>query len=151
MWFAEQLNSFLNLDHVKEYPNMARAKATSGKANRTNTNTSKEQLGVNNPSGVPEVNAVAAADAVPTDIQQESKITPETKPEPKLENKLEKKIFEVRKPELRKNVVPINVEEEIRRRAFELYQQREPGSGSEAEDWLTAEREVMQRYRQQSA
>jgi len=124
---------------------MARAKSTSGKANRTSTNTSKEQAGVNNPSGVPEVNAVAAAEA--TDIQQESKITPETKPE----NKLEKKIFEVRKPELRKNVVPINVEEEIRRRAFELYQQREPGSGSEAEDWLTAEREVMQRYRQQSA
>ena len=124
---------------------MARAKSTSGKANRTSTNTSKEQAGVNNPSGVPEVNAVAAAEA--TDIQQESKITPETKPE----NKLEKKIFEVRKPELRKNVVPINVEEEIRRRAFELYQQREPGSGSEAEDWLAAEREVMQRYRQQSA
>ena len=126
---------------------MARAKSTSGKANRTNTNTSKEQAGVNNPSGVPEVNAVAAAEAAPTDIQQESKIMPETKAEPKLE----KKIFEVRKPELRKNVVPINVEEEIRRRAFELYQQREPGSGSEAEDWLTAEREVMQRYRQQSA
>jgi len=122
---------------------MARAKSTSGKANRTNTN--KEQTGVNNPSGVPEVNAVA--EAAPTDIQQESKIAPETKPE----NKLEKKIFEVRKPELRKNVVPINVEEEIRRRAFELYQQRQPGSGSEAEDWLTAEREVMQRYRQQSA
>ena len=128
---------------------MARAKSTSGKANRTSTNASKEQTGVSNPSGVPEVNAVA--EAVPTDIQQESKITPETKPENKLENKLEKKIFEVRKPELRKNVVPINVEEEIRRRAFELYQQREPGSGSEAEDWLTAEREVMQRYRQQSA
>jgi len=124
---------------------MARAKSTSGKANRTSTN--KEQTGVNNPSGVSEVNAVAAAEAAPTDIQQESKTTPETKPE----NKLEKKIFEVRKPELRKNVVPINVEEEIRRRAFELYQQRQPGSGSEAEDWLTAEREVMQRYRQQSA
>jgi hypothetical protein len=132
---------------------MARAKSTSGKANRTNTNTNtnKEQTGVNNPSGVPEVNAVAAAEAAPTDIQQESKITPETKPEAKLENRLEKKIFEVRKPEPRKNVVPINVEEEIRRRAFELYQQRAPGSGSEAEDWLAAEREVMQRYRQQSA
>ena len=43
------------------------------------------------------------------------------------------------------------IQEEIRRRAYELYQQREAGSGSEAEDWLAAEREVMQRYHQQSA
>jgi Protein of unknown function (DUF2934) len=49
------------------------------------------------------------------------------------------------------NLVPINLEDEIRRRAYELYQQRGPASGSEAEDWLTAEREVRQRYRQQSA
>jgi len=121
---------------------MARAKSTSGKANRT----SKAQPGVDNPAGIPDVNA-AAAEAASTDSKPESKITPETTPE----LKLEKKMFEVRKPEPRKNVVPINVEEEIRRRAFELYQQREPGSGSEAEDWLAAEREVMQRYRQHSA
>jgi hypothetical protein len=61
------------------------------------------------------------------------------------------KIFEVRKTEPRKNVVPINIEEEIRRRAYELSQQREPGTGSEAEDWFKAEREVMQRYHQHTA
>lgn len=44
-----------------------------------------------------------------------------------------------------------STEDEIRRRAFELSQQRDPGSGSEAEDWLTAEREVKQRYHQQNA
>jgi hypothetical protein len=61
------------------------------------------------------------------------------------------KMFELRKTEPRKNVVPINLEEEIRRRAYELSQQHQPGTGSEADDWLTAEREVMQRYHQQSA
>jgi hypothetical protein len=55
------------------------------------------------------------------------------------------------KNDSRKNLVPINLDDEIRRRAYELSQQRAPGSGSEAEDWLAAEREVRQRYRQQSA
>jgi hypothetical protein len=55
------------------------------------------------------------------------------------------------KNDSRKNVVPINLEDEIRRRAYELFQHRGSGSGGEAEDWLTAEREVRQRYRQQSA
>ena len=64
------------------------------------------------------------------------------------ENRSETKMFEVRKT---KNLVPINLEDEIRRRAYELYQQRAPGTGSEADDWFTAEREVMQRYHQQSA
>jgi hypothetical protein len=58
--------------------------------------------------------------------------------------------LEVVKNESRKNLFPINLEDEIRQRAFEIYQQRGSG-GSEAEDWLAAEREVLQRYRQQSA
>jgi hypothetical protein len=48
-------------------------------------------------------------------------------------------------------VFPINLEDEIRRRAYELFQHRGQSSGGEAEDWLSAEREVMQRYRQHSA
>jgi hypothetical protein len=48
-------------------------------------------------------------------------------------------------------VVPINLEDEIRRRAYELYKQRGTGTGSEAEDWLAAEREVRQRYHQQQS
>jgi Protein of unknown function (DUF2934) len=63
----------------------------------------------------------------------------------------ENRRFEVVKSDSRKNLVPINLEDEIRRRAYELYEQRGAGSGREAEDWLTAEREVRQRYRQQSA
>jgi hypothetical protein len=63
----------------------------------------------------------------------------------------ENRKFEVVKSESRKNLVPINLEDEIRRRAYELYEQRGAGAGNEAEDWFTAEREVRQRYRQQSA
>jgi hypothetical protein len=55
------------------------------------------------------------------------------------------------KIESRKNLVPINLEDEIRQRAFELYKRRGSGPGSEAEDWLAAEEEIRQRYRQQSA
>jgi hypothetical protein len=56
-------------------------------------------------------------------------------------------------PEPKKHVAPtpINVEEEIRRRAYELYQQRGANPGHEHEDWFVAEREVLSRYRQHSA
>jgi len=62
----------------------------------------------------------------------------------------------VRKPEIvksetRANLVPINVDEEIRRLAYLLSERRGFEPGHEAEDWLSAEREVRQRYRQQSA
>ena len=114
---------------------MAKAKSTSGgKSIRTH----KESNGVQNPARIPDVNAVAA-EPVLSDIKSENKAAPEPRK------------FEIRKSEPRKNVVPINLEEEIRRRAYELYQQREPNTGNEAEDWLNAEREVMQRYHQQSA
>ena len=130
---------------------MARSKSTSGSKDRTSStaNTYKEQTGNNNPANIPDVKAVAAE-------------TPhaEIKPEPKVTSEPRK--LEVVKTEPRKNVVvpinrvpsnivPGNIEDEIRRRAYELYLQRGPASGSEAEDWLTAEREVRQRYRQQSA
>ena len=44
-----------------------------------------------------------------------------------------------------------NLEEEIRRRAYELYEQRGATPGQDHEDWLVAEREVLARYQQQSA
>ena len=46
------------------------------------------------------------------------------------------------------NAVPISLEDEIRRRAYELYAERGFSSGHEHEDWLRAEREVKQRYGQ---
>jgi hypothetical protein len=61
-----------------------------------------------------------------------------------------------RKPEIvrtepRANLVPINLEDEIRRLAYLLSERRGFESGHETEDWLAAEREIRQRYHQQSA
>lgn len=62
----------------------------------------------------------------------------------------------VRKPTIvrtdgRPNIVPINVEEEIRRLAYLMSERRGFEPGHETEDWLAAEHEVRQRYHQQSA
>jgi hypothetical protein len=51
----------------------------------------------------------------------------------------------------RANLFPINVDEEIRRLAYLLSERRGFEPGHETEDWLTAEREIRQRYHQQSA
>jgi Protein of unknown function (DUF2934) len=142
MWFVEQFDSFLNLGICKEYPNMARSKSTSGgKSNRSNPNP-QQQPNNSSPANIPDVNAVAAGTTA-AEVAAEVKVAPEPR-----------KLGVVRS-EPRKNgspnLVPINLEDEIRRRAYELYQQRGTASGSEAEDWLTAEREVKQRYRQQQS
>ena len=53
------------------------------------------------------------------------------------------------------NVVSINLEEEIRSRAYELYLERrataggESGNGNESQDWLIAEREIRSRHSQE--
>ncbi len=74
--------------------------------------------------------------------------------------KLELKKPEVRptqrKPEIVKSegraiLLPINMEEEVRRLAYLFSERRGFEAGHETEDWLTAEREVRQRYHQQSA
>jgi hypothetical protein len=139
MWFVQQFDSFLNLGICKEYPNMARSKSTSGgKADHPNTSTSKDQPNNSNP----EVKAVVAGTTPAEAAAAEVKVAPEPRK------------LEVVKSERRKNAAPptpINMEDEIRRRAYELYQQRGTASGSEAEDWLAAEREVRQRYRKQTA
>jgi Protein of unknown function (DUF2934) len=53
--------------------------------------------------------------------------------------------------ELRATVVPINLEEEIRRLAYLMAERRGFEPGHEADDWFAAEREVRQRYHQHSA
>ncbi len=66
-------------------------------------------------------------------------------------------IREVRRTasDARKNIVPINLDEEIRKRAYELWEENGRASGRDDEHWLSAEREVLGRYtttqRQQSA
>ena len=53
--------------------------------------------------------------------------------------------------ETRANLVPINLDDEIRRLAYLLSERRGFEPGHEAEDWIAAEREIRQRYHQQSA
>ena len=43
-------------------------------------------------------------------------------------------------------LVPINLDEEIRRRAYELWELHGRESGHENEHWLIAEREILARY-----
>jgi len=43
------------------------------------------------------------------------------------------------------SISPFDIEEEIRRRAYELYTERGYVDGHEVEDWLQAEREVSER------
>lgn len=50
--------------------------------------------------------------------------------------------------ETKKNLIPINLEDEIRCRAYEIYEERGSTPGDQHEDWLRAEREILARYQQ---
>jgi len=57
-----------------------------------------------------------------------------------------------RKPQIVKSkLIPINLEDEIRRLAYLLSERRGFAPGHETDDWVRAEREIRQRYHQQSA
>jgi hypothetical protein len=58
---------------------------------------------------------------------------------------------EIVKPDSRSNLVPINMDDEIRRLAYLLSERRGFEPGHEAEDWLAAEHEVNERYHQHTA
>ena len=131
---------------------MARSKSTSG----GKTNTNKEQT---RPAVVPDVQSNVRTPDVQGDVQANVQavapettpiqVKPEVKPEAQVTTEPRKKL-EFVKTETRR-VFPINLEDEIRRRAYELYKQRGTATGSAGEDWLAAEREVRQRYRQQQS
>lgn len=66
---------------------------------------------------------------------------------PKAETNVEKKVLQM--PDNgngRNGFTPADLESKIRLRAYELYQQRGFNGGSEQEDWLQAEREVLARH-----
>jgi hypothetical protein len=58
---------------------------------------------------------------------------------------------EIVKTESRSNLIPINIEDEIRQLAYLFSERRGFTPGHETEDWLAAEHEVMERYHQHSA
>jgi len=131
---------------------MARSKSpAASKAART---PKQEEAGVNLAASVAEVKPgevkpIVTAPA-PGEITTHAPAKPQPSAETKAEIKTEPRKLEVRKND-RKNLFPINLDDEIRRRAYELYEQRGARGGSEAEDWFNAEREIRQRYHQQSA
>lgn len=56
---------------------------------------------------------------------------------------------EIVKTESRSKLIPINIEDEIRRLAYLMSERRGFEPGHETEDWLAAEHEVLQRYHHQ--
>jgi Protein of unknown function (DUF2934) len=59
-------------------------------------------------------------------------------------------ILEPRREVVAVNPFVSNLEEEIRRRAYELYLERGCSAGKESEDWIAAEREVRSRLMKQA-
>ncbi|MGP0021416.1 MAG: DUF2934 domain-containing protein [Candidatus Sulfotelmatobacter sp.] len=93
------------------------------------------------PSAANGGSAAAAAPAFGTNATETKKMAP----------RRAAKKPEVVKTEPRANLVPINLDDEIRRLAYLLSERRGFESGHETEDWLTAEREIRQRYQQHRA
>src|SRR5579872_88023 len=141
LFIHQRIQSFLELGTCKEYPTMA--KPRNPKKNIENSG------------------AVSAASAPAPALNPEAKPaeTASNAPLPgagvtKAEAKKPEAISRAttRKPEIvRANVVPINLDDEIRQLAYLFSERRGFEPGHETEDWLAAEHEVRQRYRQQSA
>jgi Protein of unknown function (DUF2934) len=82
--------------------------------------------------------ATAAAPAEPGNTEMKSTLKKSTrKPE-------------IVKTESRSNLVPINLEDEIRRLAYLMSERRGFAPGHETDDWLAAEHEVLERYQHQT-
>jgi len=45
-------------------------------------------------------------------------------------------------PDVRKSMKTFDLDEQIRRRAYEIYLERQGAAGDEHQDWLVAEREI---------
>jgi Protein of unknown function (DUF2934). len=124
LFLHQPIQSFLNLGVCKEYATMAKPRAPKK---------SKAEL------TLPPVETAAT-----------SSITNPTETAPAEARKSIRKPAIVR-TDTRANLFPINLDDEIRRLAYLLSERRGFEPGHENEDWLTAEHEVRQRYRQQSA
>jgi len=130
---------------------MVRSKSTSGGRRRKNANVNEEAIGAGNAASTADTNArAAAAGATSAEAAAADRAGDEAVAAPESRIAPESRKLEVVRSEPRKKVlVPINLEDEIRRRAYEIYEQRGNAPGSESEDWLAAEREVRERYHQQ--
>lgn len=113
------------------------------KSPRKNTGMKDTVSAAGTPPAAPEVNGVAteAVSAASPDV------TAETTTKKIAERKLTRKP-EIVKSDARATLVPINLEEEIRALAYLFSERRGFTPGHEAEDWLAAEHEVLERYHQ---
>jgi Protein of unknown function (DUF2934) len=134
LFIHQQFQSFLNLGACKEYPLMAKPKSPK------KTNIARDASITSSPP-IPEVN-LEPAEASAANPATETK---------KTETRRAARKPEIVRTEPRANLIPINLEDEIRSLAYLLAERRGFESGHETEDWLTAEREIRQRYRQHSA
>ena len=115
-----------------------KAESTKPKANKSRAAKSSAGTTAATPSAVP-----------PTVAPQSSAPRLEAVPSGGRTNGESRANGDAQKSEGRRIVVPINLEDEIRKVAYLLSERRGFAGGHEREDWLAAEREVMQRYRQQ--
>jgi len=129
MWITHQVNSFLNLGICKEYLFMAKKPRFRGNPTRSEENVSNP----NPPTNEVMMNAPVSSGTLEA-------------PRPKADSK--KARMQKTAPAGKGNAIPINLEDEIRRRAYEFYAERGFSSGHEHEDWLRAEHEIKQRYGQ---
>ena len=139
LFIHQQIQSFLNLGGCKEFSIMAKPKSPK-KANSTREILSPTSVAI--PASEAGLTAAEAAAATPQVEANAIKKTATKKAAPKPE---------LVRTDSRATVVPINLDEEIRRFAYLLSERRGFAPGHEAEDWLAAEHEVRQRYHQQSA
>lgn len=96
--------------------------------------------------------AVASAQPISTTTGSAAAAAPAREVQPKPEKpKTATKKPEIVRSETPANLVPINLDHEIRQLAYLRSERRGFEPGHETEDWLAAEREVRQRYQQHSA
>jgi hypothetical protein len=152
LFIHQQIQSFLNLGACKEYPIMAKPKFPK------KSNGAKEySSSIITPPAAPELSVTAeAASAVASGTETAAVETRAVETRVETRKTEPRKAKTAKKPEIvkaetRANLVPINLEDEIRRLAYLFSERRGFEAGHEAEDWINAEREIRQRYHQHSA
>jgi hypothetical protein len=141
LFLQEQIQSFSHLGVCKEYLTMARQKSP------------KKNNDLNPTVSIPNTPSAAALNGALAEVAAAPKAAPEVR-SIEMKNSTQRKSarkLEVAKTDSRPTVMPINLEDEIRSLAYLISERRGFEAGHETEDWLAAEREVLQRYVQHSA
>jgi hypothetical protein len=152
LFIHQQIQSFLNLGACKEYPIMAKPKfpkKSNGTKESVSSTITPPPIADTSVEGVLATPvALSGAEAVEAGTTKTEARRTESR---KTESRKTGRKPEIVKTEPRANLVPINLDDEIRRLAYLFSERRGFEAGHETEDWLNAEREVRQRYHQQSA